>query len=453
MADFRRTRDYQPDSPLELQYLNDPSYTPLDQLGGRGMRGAGNDSFALPAGDIEGRLETIQQLGDQRRGLEDQLAALRSSSQPPQGLDLGGMWQGIKDAGSAGLGALGSLVPSQDTMNNIGMRLQNMGASYYGQTPLYMKQQQHAMEMGQHEELMAMKREQMAMQLQQQRQSMQNKEWDDMFGIITHPGLTDPQRMKLLKAKSGSSQVAFDAAQSINEKMLGSFNRLSKSGRLPRSEEEYAEGLKSGQLNWEHIAADIKVGEKSEQEEAQALAAENAQQRKIQGLIDKLHSNPESLTDTEVGLLDKYNTAKQERAIKLQELKGSLTKQSLDIRKAQREDQAASVMPQYGPEVHTMGGNVQRERFDPQTGQLSMVSGTKPPPIQVNTKVDLEKGKSLAHEVGDIVKGTRDKAVGAVSMLNTAHRIDTALQSGKINLGPTATVRQFMDRLSDTLGV
>ena len=59
----------------------------------------------------------------------------------------------------------------------------------------------------------------------------------------------------------------------------------------------------------------------------------------------------------------------------------------------------------------------------------------------------------MAHEVGDIVKGTRDKAVGAVSMLNTAHRIDTALQSGKINLGPTATVRQFMDRLSDTLGV
>jgi len=449
MADYRRTRDYQPDSPLDLQFLNDPRYTPLDRIG-MGMGGAGNEASYTPPVDIDQRMANIEELGALRTQQENQLEALRNASQS-RGMGLGDLWQGIKDAGSSGMDMLGrglnAITPTQQGYDNFAMRLQNANAIVNGGTPLYMMQQQQQIANDQNQQMLAFKRQQMADQLRMHQQTMQQNQWEDVFKVLGSNHLSPPQQMQLLKNMSQSNPQAATAAQSVNEKMLGKFRTYEK--YLPRTADDYMAGLKSGAMNWDTIAADLDVAESTAKEETKSLAMENAQQKKIQGLIDKLHSSPETLSETELGLLDKYNTAKQERALKIQELQGSLSKQAFDLNKAKREDAMASVMPQYGPEVDLAGGFVQRDRYDPQTGQLTTVKGNKPPAsvTHVNMKQESAFEQELGKENVKDVKGTQAKARESAAIIQNIHQGRQLLDSGMI----TGTGAEFLTKAGQAL--
>ena len=252
MADSRRTRDYQPDAPLELQYLNDPRYTPLDQLGGSGLGGAGNASGLNPSqqellGGIDQRLTTIQQLGDQRKGLEDQINALPPQLKTSYGLDLSGIKDALSGVGSAIGNGLSALVPSQDTLNNIGMRLQNMGASYTGQTPLYMKQIQQQLDLAQHQDLMSYRRQALQQQLQQVQESRRQHDLGLLERAMSHPRATtvleqlsqDPQFMFASQAgmlSKGLKDADAGSMQAYREFIPQDIQDRFMSGQLPQHE-------------------------------------------------------------------------------------------------------------------------------------------------------------------------------------------------------------------------
>lgn len=195
MGDTRRTRDYEPGLyPQLVQFPSDPYISP-NSLGGPGMGGAGNEGgmgLAPQAalGGVDQRLASIQQLGDQRRGLEDQLASMQG--QPSTRLmTTGEMWQGLKDIGSSGLDLLGrgakAILPTQEGWNEGAMRLQNANAIVNGGTPLWMMQQQHQVQLGQHQELMAMKRQQMATELQRANEQRRQHDLQLLERAIANP--------------------------------------------------------------------------------------------------------------------------------------------------------------------------------------------------------------------------------------------------------------------------
>jgi hypothetical protein len=69
----------------------------------------------------------------------------------------------------------------------------------------------------------------------------------------------------------------------------------------------------------------------------------------------------------------------------------------------------------------------------------------------VSVKVDNKMGESLAKPVGEMVQQTRDGALGAIDTIETVNRIRESM--GSANLGPTATIRQNVDRFAYMLGV
>lgn len=460
MADARRTRDYDP----ELTFLNDPSYAPLDQIGTSGG-GLSAEGLSLPGATapLDNR---VQPMDFSDLGLQT-----GSSLLPQYANRDDDAFKGPGEQLMSGLGQIGSalgndirdgfnaITPDQSTIDNIAMRLQRAHAIGQGTLPYYLQEQMARQQMEQAQDVMGMKRQQLAQQLQQHQQGAKDKEWDDMFGIITNPNLSDPQRMKLLKTRGQSSQIAFEAAQSINEKMLGKFNRLVKSGALPRSAEEYAEGLKSGDVGWDHIAADIDIAEKSEKEETQALASENAQQKKVQKLIDLLHTNPQVLKATDLNLLKKYHDEQEQRSLLIEELKGKLTKQSFDNQKAPIElanAQADLAFKQNAPrEAYSapMGANqTVTGLYDPKTQQTERMIGKKAPLVEVNTgtKASEEAQKRFMDKAAE----NYDRLRNVPDALKNIEEAKLLIPSAKNFMGPAGeTLLESAKFLNNRLGM
>jgi hypothetical protein len=78
---------------------------------------------------------------------------------------------------------------------------------------------------------------------------------------------------------------------------------------------------------------------------------------------------------------------------------------------------------------------------------------TSSPVAQVDVKVPIKLGESLAGKVGDIATEGRASASGAVDIVNTVGRVRGALASGNVNLGPGSTVLNRIDQVAQVMGV
>lgn len=75
------------------------------------------------------------------------------------------------------------------------------------------------------------------------------------------------------------------------------------------------------------------------------------------------------------------------------------------------------------------------------------------PPMSVAVKVDQKTGESFAKEIAPMMTESRAAAVGAVGAVDTAQRINNAIAKGNVTLGPTATLRNKADQITQLLGV
>ena len=60
---------------------------------------------------------------------------------------------------------------------------------------------------------------------------------------------------------------------------------------------------------------------------------------------------------------------------------------------------------------------------------------------------------SLANQVGPLLKTSRDQVQSGLRMFDAANRIDSAIASGNVNVGPGATVKQYLSQLAAVAGV
>jgi len=86
---------------------------------------------------------------------------------------------------------------------------------------------------------------------------------------------------------------------------------------------------------------------------------------------------------------------------------------------------------------------------DVQKAKLGIAAAGRP---SVNVKVDAKMGESFAKEIAPMMGESRSNAMGAASAVDTAGRIKGALSAGNVTLGPTATVRNKIDQVSQMVG-
>jgi hypothetical protein len=71
----------------------------------------------------------------------------------------------------------------------------------------------------------------------------------------------------------------------------------------------------------------------------------------------------------------------------------------------------------------------------------------------ITTRVENKGADSAMGQYGPILKEQRTAAQGAIEQFDSADRIEQALNSGAVNIGPGSTVRNKIDQLSVVLGV
>lgn len=127
-------------------------------------------------------------------------------------------------------------------------------------------------------------------------------------------------------------------------------------------------------------------------------------------------------------------------------IQGGLTKaqELADARAKATAAQTAATAP-FTPGVNGPVPNQAVQDF-----QLRKAKSSAP---NVSVKVDQKTGESLAKPIGEMVQGTKDTALAALDQLDAAKRISTALDSGKVIVGPGADARLGLAQLGQVLGV
>lgn len=447
MPDNRRMMDPGPNDPITPELLR--QWNPGAPQGGMGLDPAYSDRYLLDEGgqDTLGNLIQSFQGGLNRTENIDAGLGRLQGLQEEQKVNLQPLWDsantqqegpGLLDQLRGGLGSIGgalsngldAITPSQGTVDNIAMRLQNAHAIGTGRAPLWMQQQEHQMQLGQQQELMQMRRAQVAQQLQQQQMMKQQKDEDQALGIWKDHQMPIAMKKKLSQQLAAQGNVLAGNLHRLGDEQLvaemdslsqylpkGKMDELSKLMQTPNADLEHVE-------RWVNFAREKKkvIGDRQMKSErfSDLLGRYNA------GEIDPSHPDYDEFKQ---GILEREK-AQQENT----EMRMKLEQMGLTKKKAEQELAANSVMPQYGPEVNLPGGNVQRDKYDPQTGQLSQVTGNKPPASVTNVNMKQEsafEGELGKENVKDI-KATQVKARDAASIISTIHQGRNLLDSGMI---------------------
>lgn len=445
MPDFRQSREREWLEQPVLNYHNDPSYIPQDQLGGPGMGGAGNESGLSPShvellARLEGGLNRSEQLGQESRGLMDALQAnYEAQRSQGNGLDVGGMWQGIKNAGSQGMDllsrGLNAVTPSQDSIDNLAMRFQNAHAIGTGQLPLYMRQQQQQMEMSQQQDLMQMKREQLASQLQQHRQAQQEKHHEQALGIWKDHQMPLAMKKKVSQQLAAQGNVlAGNLARLGDEQLIAEMETLQSF--LPKGKmEELHQIMTQPNADLDHVEQWVNhAREKKKVAGEQRMKSERFAELHQRHTSEGLDPMSPEFDEFRQMVMDREKRHKEaaELDLKLQQM-------GLANKKTQQELALASVMPK---EVASgaIGQNQQfTDIFNPQTGKTERITGSKAPLVEVNT------GTKASEEAQ---KRFMDKAAENYDRLRNVPDALANIEEAK-KLIPTA--KNFMGPAGETL--
>lgn len=293
-------------------------------------------------------------------------------------------------AQSAGQGlsqGLEALTPSRDTLRSIFLGLEAAGAAQQGRTPLYLQEQQMGL---QQQQLLQQAENQRLVRAQQAaalEETKRQNQWEDLFKVLGNDKLSPPQQTEMLKGMAKQNPFAAQAAQTINDKMIGDFKTWQS--YLPRKAEEYEAGLKDGTITWPQVAAEIDAAKAQGMEETKALAKETATQRKMQGLLTKFKQDPNTMTDTELDLVDQHFKQQQERALKIQQLQVGIQGSRADLTKKQNAPSEVYSGIQ-GPQGESVTGI-----YDPKTGTTRELRGT---PIQRTQDITATERGAMVEE-------------------------------------------------------
>ncbi len=109
-------------------------------------------------------------------------------------------------------------------------------------------------------------------------------------------------------------------------------------------------------------------------ETRKATLEDAAKQDRLQGILTRFKENPDSLSDTDLDLVDKYYKAQDERKLKQEELKRRVQNLGFEGQHKQQEI-ARGKAPIVSPGYVTPGGETEHIITDPSTGKQRITSG------------------------------------------------------------------------------
>lgn len=443
MPDNRRTRDEQPDFPLELDQLRswDPRYTPLDRIGGPGAGGAANETLGLQLANV-GDLNNEASWVPQGSGVRVYPRSLAAGTVPnyvnpdDDALKAPGqqLLEGLGKTGRAVGDDLSSLfnaiTPSQERVNDIAMRFQNAHAIGNGQLPMYMQMQHAQQQLGQGQELFNMKRMELAKQLQQQQLQKQQKDEDQALSIWKDHQMPIAMKKKLSQQLAAQGNVLAGNLHRLgDEQLVAEMDTLAPF--LPKGKmEELGQMMTQPNADLDHVEQWVNFAR-----EKKKIAGE--QRMKSERFADLLKQHTTEGLDPNSAEFDEFKQMvldREKRQNEAAELNLKLKQMGIKLKGEELDLAAKSVMPQYSPEVDLPGGNVQRERFDPQTGQMTTIKGNKPPASVTN--VNMKQESAFEAELGkknvDSIMATKEKASDASMIVRNTHQGRQLLDSGAI---------------------
>lgn len=463
MPDYRRTRETQPNAWLDLQALQDwnprEQYTPLDQIGQViGPGGDGTRPLASPDQYSEATPIRHEGVKVDSRSLASGMMpdyisrnddALKSPLQQiPEGLGRIGQALGNDLSGLGNM--LSSMLPSQDTvmngLNRLSAGLEAGGATLQGRTPLYVQLHQAArdnafkqQQLDMQQDEMGMKRMQMAQQLQQQKLQAQQKMDDDVLGIWKDHQMPMAMKKKITQqfAQKGSA-LAANLNRMGDEHIVAEMETLAPF--LPQGkQQELVQMMTQPNADLDQVEQWVNFAR-----DKKKVAGE--QRMKSERFSDLLKQHSDGGLDPMSPEFDEFKQMvmdREKRQNEATELNMKLKQLGIKVKDDELDLQAKQSMNQYGPEVHTMGGNVKRQEFNPQTGQVKDIIGTKPPSMVTNIdmKGEQEYTKKFAGEMATEDMGMLKAAREAPERYKQAEQIEKILNETETITGIGADFR------------
>lgn len=404
------------------------------------LQGASNRAENIDAG--LGRLQGLQE--EQRANLQP-LWDLGQTASGPGLLDQ--LRDGLGSVGGALSNGLDAITPSQGTIDNLAMRLQNAHAIGTGRAPLWMQQQEHQMQLSQQQELMQMRRAQAAQQLQQQQMMKQQKDEDQALGIWKDHQMPIAMKKKLSQQLAAQGNVLAGNLHRLgDEQLVAEMDSLAQ--YLPKGKmEELTQLMKTPNADLEHVERWVNfarekkkvIGDRQMKSErfADLLGRYNA------GEIDPAHPDYDEFKQS---ILEREK-AQQENT----EMRMKLEQMGLTKKKAEQELQINSLMPQVSEEIPMAGGKTGKYVVDPQTMQRQLMTGEKKPLVEVNTKQETAEAAAVGKALGEQFNSTQTSASAAQTKLTKLARMEQLLEGVKTGgLVPTFTQ---LENIAETFGI
>lgn len=345
MPDYRRMMDPGPNDPITPELLR--QWNPGAYPGERGLDPAYSDRYLLDerSQDTLGQLaQALQSASGRTEAIDEGLGRLQSLQEEQKG-NLQPLWNqeqsgpgfmdqlksglgSVGDAISGGLGALGgatsrgldAITPSQGTIDNLAMRLQNAHAIGTGRAPLWMQQQEHQANMSQMQELMQMRRAQASHQLRQEQEAKRSHDLQLLEKVMSNP------RGHAMLEQLGSdpnfslNQQAKMLHKGMKESDMGSFSAYKEF--IP---EEVQQKFMSGQLPAHELGAWL--------DEARTAAKESAKINAKNAVLTRaMNKANDQRTPYEQQLVEEHQAK-----LEVEKLKPTKMQSEIDENKAQAE--------------------------------------------------------------------------------------------------------------------
>jgi len=223
---------------------------------------------------------------------------------------------------------------------------------------------------------LAGRKEQIAMQAQQLAEQKQQ----NMFGRVLsidkeYAASPEKWQSEMEREVASGNPFAQTMLQAGSKQMAGDFEAITDTFQklYPDLSEKYKKNPSSVSPATMRVA--MKATHDYIDESRKATLGDIAKQDRVQGLLDRFKQDPNTLSDTDLDLVDKYYKGQEERKLKIQELRSKLESESTTREHTKAQTNMLSAPREMASGVLNDQGQVFTDIFNPKTGKTERVVG------------------------------------------------------------------------------
>jgi len=260
-------------------------------------------------------------------------------------------------------------LPWADIIGGIGATLEAGSAGYFGREPLYLKQQQIAAQQ-------QLRRDAIAHQAQQLAEQQRQEAFKRVMTIDKELSASPEKWQTAMEQEAAKGNTfASTMIQSGAKQMAGDYAAVAETIKklYPDIAKQYEQNPNS--ISPATMREVMKSAHGYIEEERKATLGDIAKQGRMQGILDRFKQDPNSLNDTDLGLVEKYYKEQDERKLKIMELQSRIKTEETNRAHVQAQTNLLHAPKEVASGVLNDQGQVFTDIFDPKTGKTQRVVG------------------------------------------------------------------------------